>query len=40
MKKTRLNVAQMTIKELETALLNASGKQKSKIINELNKRGK
>lgn len=35
MKKTRINPKQMTTSNLEKALLNASGVQKSKILKEL-----
>ena len=38
MRKQRVKVKQLTTKELEQLLINASGKQKSKIQQELEKR--
>lgn len=40
MKKSRINVSQLSTSELSKLLLNSSGTQKSKIQNELTKRNK
>lgn len=38
--KNKINVKQMTLKQLREALVNASGKNKNMIVNEINRRSK